>query len=168
MVALIGWPPFSRIPNLPLMILAAVVYVGAQSEEIFVQRRWALARVNVENVVRRPAEHLSPWEDISQGLLGRLFTHDRVMPVLVEGRLVGLLTYREARRHASQPANLTVAHAMRTVFPSLHLRDTLWIALQQMVSARLGALPVVDGNEFHGMVTLDDVNNAWKYTSRIR
>jgi Zn-dependent protease len=165
-----GWLLFGQSPslNLPIIILSAVVYGGAQSEEIFIQRRWALARVNVENVVSRSAEHLAPWEDISQSLLGRLFLHDRVMPVLVEGRLVGLLTYREARRHAGSSGSPTVAHAMRTVFPSLRLRDTLWIALQQMISARLGALPVVDGNEFHGMITLDEVNNAWKYTSRLR
>ncbi len=164
--ALIGWPPFTQFPNLALMIVSLVVFMGAQNEEMFVLRRWALARVNVGDVLGRPVETLSPWDNLSQGLLARLFRRDRVMPVVVEGRLVGLLTYREAQRYAGQSQSATVAHAMRTAFPSLQLRDTLWVALQQMLTVRLSALPVVEGCEFRGMITLDDVNSAWKFASR--
>jgi len=172
-IGLVGWPPFSQFPNpnLALIIVALGVFMGAHSEDVFVRRRWALARVNVGDViipgtgVNRPARALAPWDNLSRPLLTQLFTSDRVMPVVVEGRLVGLLTYREARRHAGLGQQATVAHAMRTIFPSLQLRDTLWIALQQMMSARLAALPVVDGNQLMGMITLDDVNDAWKYAS---
>lgn len=167
-LGLAGWPPFSRLPNVPLMIVAMGVFMGAHSEEIMVLRRWALARVNVGDVINRPPKALAPWDNLSQPLIAQLFSADRVMPVVVEGRLVGLLTYREARRHAGRNQQATVAHAMRTSFPSLQLRDTLWVALQQMSATRLAALPVVNGVELMGMITLDDVNDAWKYAPNAR
>ena len=149
-----------------LIVVAAVVYLGANNEELFVRRRWALSRVEVGDVLKARPEILAPWDTISQTLVTRLFQHDHILPVVVEDRLVGLLTFSEARRFAHQTNAVTVAHAMRTDFPVLQLRDTVWVALQEMSAVNLAALPVVENNVFLGMVSLDDISHAWRFASR--
>jgi Zn-dependent protease/CBS domain-containing protein len=168
-LGIIGWPPAGIYPNpflLPFLIMVgAVVYFGALNEETGVRRQWALARVEVKDIYRTQAETVSPWETLSTTLIANLFKRERPLPVVLDGRIVGLLTYQEARRHLNPTDRVTVAHAMRIDFPVLALRDTLWVALQDMSSHNLPLLPVVDNDLFCGVVSLDDINQAWRFVT---
>ena len=137
-------------------------------EEVYVRRRRALVRVEVDEITQRTAETLAPWDTISGNLIAKLFKQEQALPVIVEGRVVGLLTYHDVRRWYRQghQGSLTVAHVMRTSFPCLRLRDTLWVALQEMDAFQLATLPVVDSGLYQGMVRLNDINHAWRYASR--
>jgi CBS domain-containing protein len=144
-----------------------MVFLGARQEEVYVRRQRALVRVEVHQVALRTAETLAPWDTISGNLIAKLFKQEQALPVIVEGRVVGLLTYHDLRRvyrHGDSP--LTVAHVMRTSFPCLRLRDTLWVALQEMNACQLAALPVVDNGLYLGVVRLDDINHAWRFAMR--
>lgn len=165
-LGVIGWPPAHLAPNPVLIVVALVVYQGAQHEEIYVRRRRALVRVEVGDVYQRSVEALSPWDTITPALASHLFRKEHVLPVVVDGRVTGLLTYHDLRRLHDPDAATTVAHVMRTAFPTMHLKDTLWVALQEMSAHQLTALPVVQDGTFHGMIGLDDIHRAWRFASR--
>lgn len=148
--------------NILLLLVAVIVFIAAYNEEIFIRRQWALARVEVGQVFRKRIETISPWDDLTNSLIAELFRYERILPVIVDERIVGLLSYDEAHRFVSKTPTVTVAHAMRTNFPTLRPRDTLWVALQAMTADHLAMLPVVEENKFQGMVNLDDIKEAWR------
>ncbi len=165
---LVGWPPAGIAQNPLLLLIAFMIFFGAQHEEIYVRRQRALVRVEVGEITRRLPETLAPWDSITGNLITRLFRQEQTLPVLVEDRVVGLLTYHDVRRFQGRSAPATVAHAMRTHFPSLQLTDTLWVALQEMYAFQLPILPVVDNGIFQGVVCLNDINHAWRVNPRRR
>jgi CBS domain-containing protein len=100
---------------------------------------------------------------VTEIVAARLFKHEQVLPVVIDNRLVGILTYQEARRVLEQGDPVTVAHVMLTDVPALQLRDTLWVALRIMNSCQLARLPVVDAGVFRGVINLGDIDHAWQY-----
>lgn len=162
---IIGWPRGGIPPNPILFIVALVVYYGARHEEIYVRRRRALVQLEVGDIVQRSTEVISPWDAITPGLIRRLHRNDRTLPALIDGRLVGLLSYNDIRRSVHPEEAATVAHVMRTDFPSMRKTDTLWVALQEMNKHYLAALPVIQDGQFFGMIGLDDIQQAWRYAS---
>ena len=145
-----------------LIVVGVVVYIGAYNEEIHVRSQWVLARVEVGQIFQKRIETIAPWDDLTTALISRLFKYESILPVVVDERIVGLLSYDEAYRYTSKSQTMTVAHVMRTNFPTLRLRDTLWVAQQAMIADQLTMLPIVEENRFQGVVSLDDINQAWR------
>jgi acetoin utilization protein AcuB len=92
------------------------------------------------------------------------------LPVIVEGRLVGLLSERDIQTVSPSPATslskwelnylidkLTVSEAMTvdviTVAPTTPLSE----AVRLMIIHRIGALPVMEANRLVGLLTRDDI-----------
>jgi Zn-dependent protease/predicted transcriptional regulator len=166
---LIGWAGVNIPPNPALVVLAVVIYSGARHEELYVRRQRALVRVEVGEVLYHPPQVLGPWDTVTHSLIAQLFKSESTLPVVVDDRVVGLLTYQDVEKRLRGPDHsVTVAHVMRTDFPTLRPRDTLWIAHQEMNAEQLAALPVVDNGHFKGVISLDDIDQAWKLSSRQR
>jgi Zn-dependent protease len=150
-------------PSDPLLIvIAIVVYLGARQEELYVRQQRALVHTEVRDIYEVSAETTSPWDVVSRELAAWLFRHEQVLPAVVEGRIVGLVTYQEAQKALRQNGPVTVAHIMRTDFPVVELHDTLWVTLRVMQSCQLARLPVVRDDIFQGMVSLDAIDKAWR------
>lgn len=167
-LGVIGWPPARIAPNPLLIVVAIVVAIGARQEVLYVRRQRALVHLEVGDVIHPPTEVLAPWDPVTR-TLARQLRGDRTLPVLVGSRLVGLVAGSDVRRllHAhAEP--LTVAHAMRAYFPVLQPRDTLWVALQEMTTARMTVLPVVREGTFAGVISMQDIQDAWRYSARRR
>jgi Zn-dependent protease len=164
-VGVLGWPPGSGASNLLLVLVAVVVYFGARQEVLEVRRRRALVCIEAGDVARAPDAVLSPWDAIAAGPAARL-KGEQVLPVLVDGRLVGLLTAHALRHAAGYKGDLTVAHLMRSDFPHLGPHDALWVALHEMMAAQIDALPVMDEGEFVGLVSLREIKDAWRVRAR--
>lgn len=165
----IGWVGADIPPNPALIILAVIIFSGARHEELYVRRQRALVRVEVGEVLYQPPQILSPWDTVTHSLITQLFKNESALPVIVDNRVVGLLTYQDVEKRLRGPTrSVTVAHVMRTDFPTLRPRDTLWIAHQEMNAEQLAALPVVDNGHFRGVVSLDDIDQAWKLSSHYR
>ncbi|HLK10771.1 MAG TPA: CBS domain-containing protein [Candidatus Binatia bacterium] len=101
------------------------------------------------------------------------------LPVVSEGRLVGIVTDRDLRdafpsvfesapvfkveraRHATDPAAIPVedvmAHDVLSLAPSAFLAD----AARLMRRERIGAIPIVDGERLVGILTRSDVLDAF-------
>ena len=106
------------------------------------------------------------------------------IPVVVDGRLVGIVTDRDlrdvfpsvgeaavaSRRHrpaAADPATIPVEDAMAssvvTLAPGAFLAD----AARLMRRRRIGAIPIVDGDRLVGILTRSDVLDAFvEFTQR--
>jgi Zn-dependent protease/predicted transcriptional regulator len=168
--ALAGWPPAGIPPNLGLLIVSFIVFIGAQQEIVYVRRQRSLIRMEVQEITQLEIAVLEPWDSVSLELMQRLLKEEQALPVLIEGRVVGLLTYDDVRRAVRRPHEmpLTVAHMMRTHFPVLRLSDTLWVAFRDMTSYQLASLPVVEDGLYQGIVRLDDINHAWRFPVRRR
>jgi Zn-dependent protease len=163
----VGIPPIGLPPNPLLAVVGIIVFSGAHSEEVYVRRRWALTRVEVGQIYQHTVDTVAPWDTLTHSLVTKLFKYERILPVIVDQRIVGLLGYAEAQRVVTRAPSVTVAHVMRTNFPTLRPRDTLWVALQEMTTVQLSVLPVVEANVFRGVVSLDDIDQAWRLVSRL-
>ena len=165
LMGVIGYFAFGLGWYLLLIAGGLFLYYGAYNEEVYVRRQWALARVEVGQIYQKRIETVSPWDSLTAALITKLFKYERILPVIVDERIVGLLGYDEAYKFVNKSQAVTVAHAMRTDFPTLSLRDTLWVALQAMTTDHLTLLPVVEENRFRGVVSLDDIDQAWRLVS---
>lgn len=83
----------------------------------------------------------------------------RHLPVLEADRLVGVVSDRDLRkavgrgRHEDMPIDEIVSSNLVTVTPD----TALWQAARQMYEHRFSSLPVLDGDDFVGILTLSDV-----------
>jgi len=85
----------------------------------------------------------------------------RSVPVLDNGKLVGIVTDRDLRQHAGSPENTEVARVMTkellTVTPATPLKD----AARLMRERKIGGLPVLEGDALVGIITTADVLHAF-------
>lgn len=145
-----------------LAIVAVIVFLGAHREELYVRQQRALVHMEVKDVYQSTPETLSPWDNVTRRLAVQLLKHEQALPVVIENRVVGLVTYQEIDKSFKQDNPVTIAHIMRTNFPTLQLHETLWAALRTMSASQLARLPVVHQGVFQGVVDLDDIEHAWR------
>jgi len=85
----------------------------------------------------------------------------RRVPVVDQGRLVGILSDHDIRQHAGHLVHTRVDAAMTqrvvTVTPSTMMERAAHLLLKHKV----GGLPVVDGNRVVGIVTTSDILGAF-------
>lgn len=116
--------------------------------------RW----MSAELVTATPATVLG---DALETMESRRFRH---LPVVDDGKLVGLLSDRDARRcieaGRAQTAEetavrevMTAASELRVVHPTTYVRE----AAELICRAKVSSLPVVEGEELVGLVTSEDL-----------
>jgi Zn-dependent protease len=165
-VGVVGFPLYGVPPN-PLLILAAlIVFSGARQEEIGVRVRRALVRLEVGDICRDPIWTASPSDTLTAGLVTDLHRHQMVLPVISEGRLVGLLTPDSLRGVMQHTGPIHIARVMQTHYPTLQMRDTLLVAMQVMDEYKLSSAPVAQNGVFRGMVAMEDIHQAWRFARR--
>lgn len=83
------------------------------------------------------------------------------VPVVSEGKLVGILSDRDIRAHAGHWDQVKVNGVMtenpRTVAPATTIEE----AAQIMLKHQFGGLPVVENGTLVGMITITDVTKAF-------
>ena len=101
------------------------------------------------------------------------------LPVVVEGRLVGIVTDRDLRdafpsvfesntrrnprggKIANDPRSVDVASVMSPNVLALGPSDDVTAAVRLMRQERIGAVPIVDGDRLVGILTRSDVLDAF-------
>lgn len=151
--------------GLALILVGLALYASATYEDRVVQQHSALNAWTVAQVLNREALTLAPHEMLSMALDS--LVRGQVVPVVIGSeslRIVGLLTANELRQaaHAGETNQLSVAHVMRTRFPSVRSSDPLWVAYEKLIRSNLYAIPVVSQNVYSGLVTLSDIRRALK------
>ncbi|MGH7819606.1 MAG: CBS domain-containing protein [Candidatus Binatia bacterium] len=85
----------------------------------------------------------------------------RRLPVVDDGRLIGMVTDRDLREHHGYLKETKVTGAMREDVVTVSPSATLESATQRMIERRVGGLPVVEEGKLVGIITVTDVLKAF-------
>ena len=85
----------------------------------------------------------------------------RRLPVVKEGKLVGIITERDLREHRGHLEHTKVNGAMSERPVTVSPRTTLEEAAQIMLDRQIGGLPVVEDGRLLGIITASDVLHAF-------
>ncbi|MGD1028825.1 CBS domain-containing protein [Candidatus Binatus soli] len=86
----------------------------------------------------------------------------RRLPVVEDGRLVGILTERDIREHMGYLGSTRVNAAMRTGLITVTPYNTVEDAARLMLKHKIGGLPIVaDNGKLVGIVTTTDLLRAF-------
>lgn len=145
-----------------LLLVALFVYSGAGLEGRTVKIKIALAGLRVGQVYSHNAQAVAPTDPLERAVDLTLEGFQADFPVCDGGHLVGLLTrsdiLRGLKEHGPQTA---VKQVMQ--HPSLIARptDDLYEIQQHMEEAGLRAVPVVGEEGFLGLLTQQDLEEAY-------
>jgi CIC family chloride channel protein len=111
-------------------------------------------------------------DDLSLDELGRLVAHTphAAFPVLQDGRSIGLVSARDARKALLDPAlerSLTARQLARSV-PVFFPDDDLETAVQRLTEAGVAEGLVVEGDQPIGVVTQEGILEAWRRATEPR
>ena len=85
----------------------------------------------------------------------------RRVPVVDNGRLVGILTERDLRKYSGFLEATRVNAAMRTTLITVTPHDTVEDAARLMLKHKIGGLPIVAEGKLVGIVTTTDLLRAF-------
>ncbi len=149
-----------------LILVAFLVYAGAAQEGRMVQVKLALAGLRVGQVFSRGVRTVSPTDSLGAAVDLMLEGLQADFPVCEEGQLVGLVTradlLRGLKEHGPQAL---IGQVMRRRFPIAAPQDDLFEVRERMLQAHLEALPVVEEGKFLGLLTQQDLNEAYALVS---
>jgi CBS domain-containing protein len=108
---------------------------------------------------------IQPWATVANAVR-RLGEAPRVGALVVtrEGRLVGIVGEREIVRglgdHGPSVLQMSVENVMSSKVPTCVAGDTLASVMRTMTETRFRHIPVMDGSELVGLVSIGDVVRA--------
>ncbi len=151
--------------NVFLALIAVFVFFGAHGEAQMVRQRELTRGLTVSDVMgtRPRMETVTPYHSFGQVLDSVIRGYQEDFPVVDEdGRLVGMLTRMEIFSAARSPDRFRdVRDLMRTEFPTISPGADLFEEGNRLLQeSDLYAIPVTDGGEFVGMLTVDDLGQA--------
>lgn len=141
--------------------------------------RSPMANTRIENWMGKPVISVRPHDSVADAR--RALEQHRInqLPVVVNGRLVGIVTDRDLRSASDSvreggidaragliqedvtPENITVETVMSAKVMKLKPQDAIERAANLMRRERIGGIPVVDGKKLVGIITRSDVLKAF-------
>ena len=149
-----------------LVIIAVFIYLGAGQEGRMVEVKNVLGELRVRQAMTTECQGLSPDQPLSAAVDLILRGFQTVFPVLEEGRLAGVLTEADLVSAFKQYGpEVAIKMAMRTDVPTADPDGSLFEAQRLMAEKRLRALPVVREGRLVGLLTPQDVSEAYLFLS---
>jgi len=151
--------------NFFLIILAFFIYTGAGQEGKMVQTKHILGDLRVEQAYTRGARSISLNEPLETALQATLHTFQSSFPICEDGQLAGMLPYSTLVRSLEKKDLQTpIREVMQTGITPVSPQDKLIDVQRRMSLEKVDALPVVDANGFLGMITSQDLNEAYRFS----
>ncbi len=111
--------------------------------------------MKVRDLMTRPPITIRDTDDVALALQHMAWGEVRHLPVLREGRLVGVVSERDLL--ANRFGNPSLAEVMSAPAQVAAPEDDVTEAARRMVEQRLGCLPVVDKSGLVGILTVTDL-----------
>jgi len=115
----------------------------------------------VEKGMSKNPETIAPDEYLANALDKMQKGGFRRLPVVKEGKLVGILTDRDLREHANLLKQTRASAAMSKDLLTVTPRATLEQAAKLMLSDKISGLPVTDAGQLVGIITTSDILEAF-------
>lgn len=128
-----------------------VLTVQRHESDVHLVAKW----MTPNPITADPAEKLSV---VRTKMLGG---HFRTMPVLSNGKLVGIITDRDLRRHEGYLDNTEARLAMTTEVKTVTPSTPVHTAAKSLLDHKIGALPVMEGERLVGIISTSDVLRAF-------
>jgi CBS domain-containing protein len=157
--ALVGLvPAFFGEPIQPMLVLVAVfVWIGAGEERAAVQARAGLAGVPVHALMVRRFVAVAPDDTLGTVAYYVRRGYQQDFPVVVDGRVVGLLTGNDLMYAISEyGSDARVFQVMQRDFPSVGPEEPVEHGLA-LLSAGHPVVPVVHDRRLVGLLTAENV-----------
>lgn len=149
--------------NFFLILIAFFIYMGAAEEGNLVRLRTFLRGITVDQAYSRQVHALRPSDPLRQAVTLTLRTLQSTFPVLQSGRLLGILPYhRLVEALDEKGASATVGEVMITDVEPARPGEELYDVQQRMQTSQLDGLPVMDGDEFLGIITSRDISEIYR------
>jgi Zn-dependent protease/CBS domain-containing protein len=150
--------PFFGEPMQPMLLLVAIfVWFGAGQERAAVQARAGLAGVPVHALMVRRFIAVAPDDTLATVAYYLRRGYQQDFPVVVDGRVVGLLTGNDLMYAMSEHgADTRVLQVMQRDFPSVGPEDPVEHGLALLTSGNL-VVPVVHNRRLVGLLTAENV-----------
>jgi acetoin utilization protein AcuB len=104
---------------------------------------------------------VAPDETLAAALAKMQAGHFRRLPVMQNGKLVGIVTDRDIRQHLGHEQRTRVTAAMTEDLVTVTPATTLESAAQTMLKRKVGGLPVVENGKLAGIITTSDILTAF-------
>lgn len=152
--------------NFFLVLIAFFVFMGASQEAKVVELKAVLNQIIVEEAYSSNPQVLSPDDPILKAMKLSLHSFQSDFPVVEQGKVIGLITKTEifSGIHKHHP-KIAVSQVMRRNFPIASLGDSLYAVQQKMAAEKLSAVPVIENEELKGLLTLEDITEAYRLLS---
>jgi CBS domain-containing protein len=141
-----------------LMVIAVIVWLGAQAEHTVSTVKVALTGLSVRHGMITDFRAVSPVDPLSRAVDLILSGFQQDFPVMDGARLVGVLTHADVLRGLTEHgSNLPVRQAMRSDFETASPSDPLDGALGRMRQGECRVLMVVENEKVVGLVTVGNI-----------
>jgi stage IV sporulation protein FB len=150
-----------------LILIAIFIFGAARQEGRQAQMRRVLGDVTVREAYSWHVRSLTPQSTLREAIALTMNSIQSHFPVQDGNSLLGVLTssqLAEALRSAG-PDELA-AKFMRTDLEPVSPDEKLYVAQRLLGEAETEALPVVDGNQFLGLVTAQDVTKVYRLAAQ--
>ena len=118
--------------------------------------------MQIVNLMTSDPVTIDPHDTLSKAKSIMDAGHFRRVPVLDNGRLVGILTERDLREYTGYLESTRVNAAMRTALVTVTPYNTVEDAARLMLKHKIGGLPIVaDNGTLVGIVTTSDLLRAF-------
>jgi CBS domain-containing protein len=151
--------------NIFLALRAVFIFFGATGEAQMVRQRELMRGLSVSDVMgtKRRTETVTPYHNFGQVLDSVIHGYQEDFPVVDEdGKLAGMITRSEILAAVHSPNRYaSVRDLMKTDVPTISPdADLFKDGYRILQESGLRAIPVMEGGELVGMLTMDDVGQA--------
>jgi Zn-dependent protease len=152
--------------NIFLLLVAVFIFFGAQGESAGDQVRQTLGDLRVSQAVNVHVEYARPDQVIGQLATTLFHSYQTDFPVVYGERVLGLVTRdRLISTLAEKGVDFPVTEAMARDFPVADLHESVYDAFLRMRLQRFKAVPVMDGDRFVGMLSVEDISEVYALLS---
>jgi Zn-dependent protease/CBS domain-containing protein len=145
------------LPNFFLILIALFIYIGADQEYKATLISSLLGDLKVENIMTSEVKTLSPLISIDEAL-EKIFQYKHMgYPVMINGKLEGIVTFHDLSEAKKENKNLVVSDVMSKNLITTDPTEEVIIALEKLTKNNLGRLPVVKDNELVGIISKTDI-----------
>lgn len=117
--------------------------------------------MQIVNLMTSDPVTISPHDTLSKAKIMMDAGNFRRLPVMENGKLVGIVTERDLRVHAGFLESTRVNAAMRTALITITPYNTVEDAARLMLKHKIGGLPIVAEGKLVGVVTTTDLLRAF-------